>query len=100
MKITNEVLIYIEKLKSFFESNNEACEYFFNFPKENKFYGVVLAYSVDNFEKNGTPEVSKKQFEEIRKKLLYNYNEQNKLNEFKIPIEIMDIKFENVLYLN
>lgn len=67
-----EVLIYIQNLKNFIYKNKNASEYFSYIGKEDEFFSKVTEYSTENFEKNGHPELTTEQFEEIR--MLLNDN--------------------------
>lgn len=62
-----EVLVYLNQVKSFLEKNEQARNYFIQGITAEEFYDKVRDISQKNLEKNGQPELSVEQFEEIRK---------------------------------
>lgn len=62
-----EVLIYIQKMKSFLEKNEESRNYFLKDVNEELFFKHLTDISLKNFEENGTPELSVDQLELLNK---------------------------------
>lgn len=62
-----DVLIYVQTVKNYFNSNDEAKKYFLEGANENLFYRLLTEFSEKNFEKNGEPALTQEQFEMIRK---------------------------------
>jgi hypothetical protein len=62
-----EVLVYVQKVKNYLETNQEAREYFIGDANAEEFYTHLKLISEKNFEENGEPELSKEQFELLRK---------------------------------
>lgn len=66
MKYNSEVLLYIQKVKKFFEKNDKAKEYYFITYNEDEFYDKVTEIAQENFDKNGEPTLNINQFEHLR----------------------------------
>jgi hypothetical protein len=65
-----EVLIYLQTVKNYIETNEEAKKYFIANDVESDFYELVIDIAQINFTKRGEPQLSKGQFELIRITLL------------------------------
>lgn len=61
-----EVSIYIQKIKSYLKSNQEAWEYFIGDSDVDEFFKQLEIVSEKNLETNGQPELTKEQFELLR----------------------------------
>ena len=61
-----EVLIYIQSVKNYFKTNNEAKDYFLNGNDEELFFKHLSEISQKNFNKNGEVMLDKNQFELLR----------------------------------
>ncbi len=61
-----EILVYLQKVKSFLKTNEEASRYFIGDSDVDEFYRQLTIVSEKNFETNGQPELSKEQFELLR----------------------------------
>lgn len=61
-----EVLVYLQKIKTFLKNNQEARDYFIGNADVDKFYEQMSIISNKNYEKSGQPELSKEQFEALR----------------------------------
>jgi len=72
-KISPEILIYVQKIRKFFETNEEASQYF-NIDDEGDFYGSVIELAKDNLEKYGDPALNIEQFETLKKKEILKIN--------------------------
>ena len=66
-KISAEVLIYIQTVKSYFEKNQEAKDYFLNDSNEELFFKHMTEIAQKNFEKNGEVTLDREQFELLRR---------------------------------
>jgi len=78
-----EVLIYIEKIKKFFEDNETTKKYFINEKNEEKFFEVLTTISTKVFEQNGDPTLNEKQFEFIRIITRdFEFDDDKYINEF------------------
>lgn len=65
-----EVLVYLQKVKSYISSNEEAKTYFIGNSDAEEFYKHLAIISEKNFEENGQPELTQEQFELLRKTIL------------------------------
>lgn len=69
-KMSPEVLIYLQTIKQYFNTNEEAQEYFtLDKDKEDDFYTYIAELSQQNFDENGEPELTIFQFEEVKRKM-------------------------------
>lgn len=68
----SDIILYINKVRAFINSDNEALVYFYHKNNEEEFYALLSLTAKKNIETNGIPDLTSKQFEEIRKKLSYN----------------------------
>jgi hypothetical protein len=62
----SEVLVYIQKIKNFLNTNDSARDYFIGNSDVDEFYKQLSIISEKNYETNGQPELSKEQFELLR----------------------------------
>jgi len=62
-----EVLIYIQTVKKFFNTNEESKRYFLDNGDEEIFFKYLEEIAQKNFDKNGEPMLSEVQFELLRK---------------------------------
>lgn len=67
MKLSPEVLIYIQTVKNYFKSNEDARNYFLTDGNEDFFFKHLGEISQKNFKENGEVMLSKVQFELLRK---------------------------------
>ena len=65
--ISPEVLIYLQTVKNYFETNKEAREFFLNNSDEELFYKYMTEIAQKNFEKNGDATLDREQFELLRR---------------------------------
>ena len=65
-----EVLIYLDKVKSFFKTNEQARKYFIDGGNEEMFFNYLVDISEKNFEKTGEPELNIEQLELLRKTII------------------------------
>jgi len=90
--ISPEVLIYIQTVKNYFETNNEAREFFLSNSDEELFYKHLTEIAQKNFKKSGTATLNREQFELLRKTILAITI--SKSNNYIRPIEDIDVKIE------
>lgn len=65
-----DVLVYIQKIKTYLSTNKEAKDYFIGNSDVDEFYKHLAIISEKNFVENGQPELSQEQFELLRKTIL------------------------------
>lgn len=65
-----EVLVYLQKVKTYLNSSEDARKYFIGESDVNEFYNQLTIISNKNFETNGQPELTKEQFELLRVTLI------------------------------
>jgi hypothetical protein len=70
MSFPPEVLIYLQTVKNFFKSNEEARNYFISDSDEEIFFKHLCEISQKNFEDNGEVMLNKEQFELLRRTIL------------------------------
>lgn len=63
----HEILVYIQKVKNYLKTNEEAREYFIGESDVDDFYKHLTIISEKNFNQNGQPELTKEQFELLRR---------------------------------
>ena len=66
MKLSPEVLIYIQTVKTYFSNSQEARNYFLGDSDEELFFQHLGEISQKNFEDNGEVMLNKEQFELLR----------------------------------
>lgn len=69
-KLPTEVLIYIQKIRKYFTTNEETKEYFQIDKHGEEFFNELIEVSQKNFEEYGAAELSLQQFEDIRSKVV------------------------------
>jgi hypothetical protein len=62
-----EVLIYVQSVKRYLETNKDAYEYFLNGVDSELFYKHLSEISEKNYQKNGEVMLDKQQFEILKK---------------------------------
>jgi hypothetical protein len=65
--VSPEVLIYLQTVKNYFETNKEAKEFFLSNSNEELFYKHMSEIAQKNFEKKGDATLDREQFELLRK---------------------------------
>jgi hypothetical protein len=66
MDLSPEVLIYLQTVKNYFATNQEAREYFIADSDEEMFFNHLSEISQKNFENSGEVMLNKEQFELLR----------------------------------
>jgi hypothetical protein len=77
MDLSPEVLIYIQSVKNFLNSDENTKNYFIN-GDETFFYHHLSEIAQKNFETNGEPRLTINQFELLRKTMYIIYNVMEK----------------------
>lgn len=84
-KLSAEVLMYIQNVKNYFQTNQEAREYFLQHSDEKLFFEHMTEIAQKNYDKNGEAILDREQFELLRvtviNLLLQSKNEKNKKQE-------------------
>ncbi len=70
MDFSPEVLIYLQTVKKYFQTNQEAREYFISDSNEEVFFKHLCEISEKNFKQNGEVMLTKEQFELLRRTIL------------------------------
>ena len=84
----SEILVYINKLRKYFETNGEARDYFISNLPEELFMDRVIEVAEKNFYEKGDPTLSMPQFEFIKKILEEELGEQK--DTYKEPRIFID----------
>lgn len=100
MKLSPEVLIYIQNVKTYFEKNNEAREYFLSDSNEKLFFEHLGEISQKNYEKNGEVMLDREQFDLLRKTIRAINVTKKEENELKEPTIFFDIPNFGQICLN
>lgn len=70
MNYSGEVLIYLQKVKAFFENDKKSRDYFLVDVDETLFFNNVSDVAQENYDKTGEAILSMEQFELIRIKMI------------------------------
>ena len=65
--VSPEVLIYLQTVKNYFETNSETKSYFLSNSNEELFYKHMTEIAQKNYEKNGDATLDREQFELLRR---------------------------------
>jgi len=86
-------LIYLQTIKNYFESNEEARKYFLSNLNEDEFYNSILKVAENNFRKTGEPQLTQEQLEFLRVSLMiFKKVEDSEFNGIYF-YESTDLKF-------
>jgi hypothetical protein len=85
MSYSGEVLIYLQKVKAYFQNDEKAREYFFVELDEVKFYKYVGDIAQENYDKNGEAILTVEQFDSVRIQM-YNFELNKKTQKSDIKI--------------
>ena len=94
-KISPEVLIYIQSVKNYFETNIEAKEYFLSNSNEELFYKHMTEIAQKNFTKNGEAILNREQFELLRKTI----TAITVVSKKKVEIKNEDFDYDNGVFI-
>ena len=90
--ISPEVLIYIQTVKNYFETNKDAKDFFLSNSDEELFYKHLTEIAQKNFNKKNEATLDREQFELLRKTILAITI--SKSNNYIRPIEDINVKIE------
>ena len=98
-KLSPEVLIYLQSVKNYFETNLEAREFFLSNSDEELFYKHMTEIAQKNYEKNGTATLDREQFELLRKTILAINVIEKKSFTKKVEIKSEDFNYNNGVFI-
>lgn len=96
MELSPEVLIYIQTIKNYLETNQEAKNYFLKNADYDLFFDNLAQISEINFQKTGEPQLSEHQFEFLRISMMIFKEvdeEEKKVDQTIYEYIPQDIKF-------
>ena len=93
--VSPEVLIYIQSVKNYFETNIEAKEYFLSNSNEELFYKHMTEIAQKNFTKNGEAILNREQFELLRKTI----TAITVVSKKKVEIKNEDFDYNNGVFI-
>ena len=97
--VSPEVLIYLQTVKNYFETNTEARDFFLSNSDEELFYKHMTEIAQKNFEKNGDATLDREQFELLRRTVaaitIVSTTKFNKGVEFKKE----DFDYDNGVFI-
>lgn len=91
--MSSEVAIYLQKIKRYFQNNNDAIVYFLKDVDEDFFFNHLTEIAEKNFEELGDPSLTPIQFELLREKT-------HEVSKVKIKPNFLDIGDFGKYYLN
>jgi hypothetical protein len=98
--ISPEVLIYLQSVKNYFETNVEARSYFLDNSNEELFYKHMTEIAQKNFEKHGTATLDREQFELLRRTILaLTIAESNTFTKKDIEFKNEDFDYDNGVFI-
>lgn len=89
-----DIDIYVNQIFKFFDSNPNDLRTLIGGLEKDIFYQRVKVAAVENYEKNGEPELTKKQMVDIVAQMFFEANEE--LNRPKIESVFMSTKFGEI----
>jgi hypothetical protein len=95
MEFLPDILIYIQTVKKYLESNKNTKDYFLSDVDEDLFFQNLGQIAQINLEKNGEPQLSKEQFEVLRlsMKIFKEVDKEIQIEESIYDYIPNDIKF-------
>jgi hypothetical protein len=99
MDLSPEVLIYIQSVKSYFDINKEAGEYFLSGTNEELFFKHLTEIAQKNFTKSGEATLNREQFELLRKTILALSVIEKKSFTKKVEIKSEDFNYDNGVFI-
>jgi hypothetical protein len=95
MKLSSEVLIYVQTIKNYLETNQEARDYFLKNADYDLFFDNLAQISEINFQKTGEPQLSQQQFEflKISMMIFKEVEKEEEINQTIYDYIPQDIKF-------
>ena len=99
MELSPEVLIYVQSVKNYFDTNKEAGEYFLNGTNEELFFKHLTEIAQKNFSKSGESMLNREQFELLRKTILALSVIEKKSFTKKVEIKSEDFNYDNGVFI-
>ena len=96
MKLSPEVMMYIQNVKSFFNKNEEAKKYFFFHYDEETFYKKLSEISQSNFNDKGDAMLTLEQFEMLRNPIEKKYTDDGFMGQINKNIFIEFNGYEKI----
>lgn len=95
MKLSSEVLIYVQTIKNYLETNQDANDYFLKNADYDLFFDNLAQISEINFQKTGEPQLSQQQFEflKISMMIFKEVEKEEEINQTIYDYIPQDIKF-------
>jgi hypothetical protein len=99
MKLSPEVLIYIQTVKNYFNTNKEARDYFLSNSNEELFFEHLGEISQKNFEKDGEVMLNIEQFDLLKNtiKAITIAKSDSKIK--KVEIKSEDFDYDNGVFI-
>ena len=100
MNLSPEVLIYIQTVKNYFNTNKEAHDYFLSNSDEILFFEHLAEISQKNYEKEGEVMLNKEQFDLLRKTIIaITIAKSEKYSNKKFEIKHEDFNYDNGVFI-
>lgn len=97
--ISPEVLIYIQNVKNYFDTNKEAKEYFLSDSDQELFFEHMSIIAQKNFLKNGDATLDREQFELLRKTIVAITIARSNIKIKKVEIKNEDFNYDNGVFI-
>jgi hypothetical protein len=100
MNFSPEVLIYIQTVKNYLNTNKEAHDYFLGNSDETLFFEHLAEISQKNFEKEGEVMLNREQFDLLRKTIIaITIAKSEKFNNKKVILKQEDFNYYNGVFI-
>ncbi len=100
MNLSPEVLIYIQTVKNYFNTNKEAYDYFLGNSDEVLFFQHLAEISQKNFEKDGEVMLNREQFDLLRKTIIaIKIAKTDNITSKKFEIKNEDFNYNNGVFI-
>jgi hypothetical protein len=100
MNLSPEVLIYIQTVKNYFNTNKEAYDYFLGNSDEVLFFQHLAEISQKNFEKDGEVMLNREQFDLLRKTIIaIKIAKTDNIPAKKFEIKNEDFNYNNGVFI-
>jgi hypothetical protein len=94
MKLSSDVLIYVQTIKNYLETNQEARDYFLKNADYDLFFDNLAQISEINFQKTGEPQLTQQQFEFLRvSMMIFKEVDEQEVDQTIYNYIPQDIKF-------
>jgi hypothetical protein len=98
-KISPEVLIYLQSVKNYFETNTEARDFFLKDSNEELFYEHMKKIAQLNFDKKGDATLDREQFELLRRTIVAITIATSKTFVKKVEFKKEDFDYDNGVFI-